>query len=249
MKKITTSSASHALVISSCMLAGAISLNVNAVELTEDLNLDLTAEVVSDYLSQGVSQTMGDPALQLSAFLSHSSGLFAGLWSSNLQFVGEKARREDGYYAGYYHEFSDNINASASIARYEYPHQAVWDLNEFYGELNIYNVKIGYTYDFDMEEAPNFASQFIGYTFALPAQTELFIHYGYTDLGYEVYASNGDNRQTYSDWGAKLSKEFYGLNFSLAYSDTDLSDSECEYNMGDDDLCGPTVVFGVAKTF
>ena len=45
--------------------------------------------LVSDYLFRGISQTRGGPALQGGADYSHSSGLYAGVWGSNIKWVSD----------------------------------------------------------------------------------------------------------------------------------------------------------------
>lgn len=55
-----------------------------AIELSSDFSLALDVGLFSDYWSRGISQTQGDPAVQGSATLIHSSGLYGGVWSSNV---------------------------------------------------------------------------------------------------------------------------------------------------------------------
>jgi uncharacterized protein (TIGR02001 family) len=220
-----------------------------AISLNESTDLALSATVVSDYRSLGVSQTHGDPALQLQAIVSHSSGLYAGLWSSNVDF-GSKTRREDGYYVGYSYAVNDDINLTGSIGRYEYPREASFDTNEFYAEANIYKVKLGYIYDFGVDnDVPDLTSYFVGYTFDLPYESSLYMKYGYTDYNFDLYTSSGDTRQTYYDWEVTLSKQVFGVDLAVSYLDTDLSKTECLSSMGADDVCSATVVVAATKTF
>lgn len=225
-------------------------LNAQAVEISPDLNLAIGIGAVSDYRSLGISQTQGDPAVQLDTVLSHSSGLYVGLWSSNVDFgATTKAYREDGYYLGYYHAFNEDINVTASIGRYEYPNQAAFDTNEIYAVANIHKFRLGYIYDFDVKDTPNLESVFAGYNFTLPLETNLYVKYGRTDYNFDVVDADGDSRQTYNDWEATLSKSMFGVDWSLSYVDTDLSDSECIWISGVDDICSAAVVIGAKKYF
>ena len=45
-----------------------------------------TVTAVSDYLFNGVSQTQEDPALQASFDWADDSGIYAGVWGSNVDF-------------------------------------------------------------------------------------------------------------------------------------------------------------------
>ena len=61
-------------------------LSSHAVPLNDDFSLLLDVNLASDYRSRGISQTQNDPALQAGATLTHSSGLYLGAWSSNVNF-------------------------------------------------------------------------------------------------------------------------------------------------------------------
>lgn len=225
-------------------------LSANAIQVSDNVNLDVTLGVLSDYRSLGVSQTQGDPALQLNAVLGHTSGVYLGLWSSTFDFGDAfKAYREDGYYVGYYLPINENININASLGRYEYPNQASFDTNEVYVEANIYKVKLGYIYDFDVKDTPNLASYFVGYTFDLPMESNLLLKYGYTDYNFDIVSSSGNTRQTYNYWEAKLSKNLLGIDWSATLTDTDMSEYECTWISGVDDICSSTLIFAAQKTF
>ena len=47
--------------------------------------------LTSDYVWRGVSQTLGDPAVQGSFDYEHNSGLYAGVWASNVDFFDPSA--------------------------------------------------------------------------------------------------------------------------------------------------------------
>lgn len=64
-----------ALTLASLVLAP---LTSQALTLDDNFSLDMTLGVVSDYRTRGVSQTLGDPAVQAGATLVHSSGLYIG---------------------------------------------------------------------------------------------------------------------------------------------------------------------------
>lgn len=57
---------------------------------------------VSDYIWRGQSQTWGNPALQAGIEANHTSGIYAGIWASNVsdQWV-PGAHMETDWYAGY----------------------------------------------------------------------------------------------------------------------------------------------------
>jgi len=64
-----------------------------------------------------------------------------------------------------------------------------------------------------------------------------------------LISSSGKTRSRYNEWEAKISKELLNLNWSLAYIDTDISDSECANFLGFDDVCDATIVASIGKSF
>jgi len=74
------------------------SLNSQAVELNDEFSLNLTPALVSDYRASGLSQTQNDPAAQFDLMLSHASGLYAGIWTSTVDYgLGIDTRQEIDY--------------------------------------------------------------------------------------------------------------------------------------------------------
>ncbi len=66
-----------------------------------------SATLVNDYIWRGQSQTWGNPALQLGLEVSHSTGLYAGAWASNVsnQWV-PGGHVETDFYAGLRDKFA-----------------------------------------------------------------------------------------------------------------------------------------------
>lgn len=222
-----------------------------AVELNEDFTLALEAGLYSDYRSRGISQTLGDPALQGSATLMHSSGLYVGVWSSNVDFgYGAPTRQELDYYAGYYWQATDDISLDVGYFDYNYPKQGSLNYREFYAKLVAHGFSIGGYYADDLGGKDAMLYSYVGYDSTLPYDIGLALRYGNADYKDPVWISaNGRGRDSYDEWEVKLSKELVGLNWSLSYIDTDLSASECTNYTGFDDLCSATVVVGVSKSF
>jgi len=67
------------LLVIGLMISGAGAL---AEQPTGAYSVSGEVALVSDYRWRGVSMTNGDPALQAEAYVSHSNGLYAGIWAS-----------------------------------------------------------------------------------------------------------------------------------------------------------------------
>lgn len=230
-------------------------LTTQALPLNDDFNLDMSLAAVSDYRTRGISQTLGDPAVQAGATLVHSSGLYIGAWTSNVDFGGEfKTRQELEYYAGYYWQATDAISLDLGYIKYSYPKESQFNLSEVYAILDVYGVKLGAYYSND---TPNVFGEdqdtlytYLSYKIALPAELGLDLRVGRGDVKDPAYwSTSGDNRESYYEWEARLSRDFVGVTWGLSYIDTDLSKSECAGWYGYGDLCTATVVASATKTF
>ena len=238
MKKITQS----------LLLAGLISAAPMAnagVDLGSGWEGSANVGFVTDYSYRGISQTDTGPAVQGGFDLSHSSGFYAGIWGSNLDF-GDDADLEVDYYAGFSGEFSNKLGYDAGFIYYNYPKSSAaragdYDFWEIYGSLS---------YDFGPASVTggiNWADDFFGGTgnatyyygevgIPLPAGFSVTLHAGQQDI---------DNGTDYAEYSIGLAKSLKGFDFSLTYKDTDLSDTEC----GSNTLCDGEFIFGVSRSF
>ncbi|WP_371233746.1 TorF family putative porin [Pseudomonas sp. QE6] len=226
-----------------------------AVELNQDFLLQIDAALVSDYRTRGISQTQGDPAAQFGLTLQHISGLYVGAWTSNVDYgYGYDTRQEVDYYAGYYWQANDDVALDLGYIKYTYPKSSEFNQSDVYAILHAYGFEAGVYYGNDY---PNYFGDrnsnlysYLAYNAELPAEFKLRTRFGHNDAKDPLYLSgSGDTRDGYNEWEVKLSHELVGLDWSLSYIDTDLSQNECFNNQGYKDVCTATVVAGVSKTF
>ena len=123
----------------------------HALVLTEDLSVQLEATLASDYRTRGISQTQNDPAIQAGATLQHASGLYLGVWSSNVDFgYGLKTRQELDYYAGWYWQATDAVSLDLGYIQYRYPKEGQFNQSEVYAILSAYGFELGNYYSKDI---------------------------------------------------------------------------------------------------
>ena len=80
--------------------------------------------VASNYLFRGISQTHGSPAIQGGVDYTHSSGLYAGVWASNITWVKQyhdSGSLEMDFYGGFKNAINDDWNYDIGMIRYQYP--------------------------------------------------------------------------------------------------------------------------------
>lgn len=240
-------------------LAGLSLLALNtaqAIELSDQFALVVTPKLVSDYRSSGISQTMGDPAAQLDLMLSHASGLYAGVWASNVEFGYDweqdddyGTRQEVDYYAGYYWQINDNISLDAMYNNFTYPGEGQFNGSDFQVTLDMYGAFIGGKHTVDGDDV--IFNSFVGYHTVLPYEIGFEARLENVDYKDEVFFNRDFSRasEDYNNWSVGLTRDLVGVTWGLSYIDTDLSDAECESFSGYDDLCSATLVVSASKTF
>lgn len=185
------------LLLSASLVWGQWSFNVGAV---------------SDYVWRGYSQTQENPALQGGADVSCPLGFYAGTWASNVEF-GDETDVEIDVYGGYSKELDNGLSFDVGYVRYLY--NDFDDSDEGYAGLSykMFSAKVyrGFEFEWTYLEA--------GAEFPLPGELGLNFHVGNFD-----YAS-GEGTD-YMDWKAGITRSAWGLDFELAFTDTDLDDDE-----------------------
>lgn len=195
----------------------------------------------SEYVWRGISQTQSDPAISGSFDVGHSSGLYAGVWGSNVDF-GTDASVELDYYAGFAGDIADSgFSYDVGGIYYDYPSEDVLDFFEVYGNLSYSFLTAGVNYtawaDTDAAEDNVYytldASHDVG-MFTLAAGV------GYYDFDEDPVAGT----DSYTNYHVGVSTELAGFGLDLTYSDTD-SDAEDIYG---DSLSDGTFIFTISKS-
>ncbi|MCY1399653.1 hypothetical protein D9M71_147120 [compost metagenome] len=185
----------------------------------------------------------------------HSSGAYLGVWTSNVDFgLDFKTRLEQDYYAGYFSQLSDDISLDVGYLKYTYAKEGQLNQSEVYAIFKAYGFELASYYSNDLKsyigEDQDTLYTYLGYNQALPADIGLRLRYGRFDFKDDVFITgNGSTRGDYHEWEAKLTRNFVGLDWGVAYVDTDLSQNECMSYYGYTDVCTATVVVSASKTF
>ena len=89
-------------------------------------SLSYNVGVTSNYLFRGISQTHGKPAIQGGVDYAHSSGLYAGVWASNVSWVKQfldKGSVEVDFYGGFKNAIANDWTYDVGIIAYTYPNK------------------------------------------------------------------------------------------------------------------------------
>jgi uncharacterized protein (TIGR02001 family) len=131
-----------------------------------------SVSLTTDYRFRGLSYTAGDPAIQGTINLNHSSGFYVGTWASNLEDSAVYGSMEVDLYGGWTGDVAKGLTADVGVVYYAYPNGKVGDANYFepYASLSTTfgpaNAKVGVAYAWKQD--------------ALGGDDNLYL---YTDLG------------------------------------------------------------------
>ncbi len=239
------------------LVAGAIVFATSASK-AEDSPHEFTASVAlaTDYKYRSLSQTNEDPAISGSFDYAHSSGLYAGVWASSLEF-GEGSSNdtsvEMNYYGGYAGEIGDGLGFDVGGLYYYYPSTddaatggLDQDFFEVYGNLSYtigdstfkptLGAGLAYSPDFYGEDGDGI---YVTGTLdiALPNDFALSFLVGNLDVDGDKLTPGGYD---YTHYVVGINKSWGKFKFDLSYYD---ADSDCG-----GDLCDG-VVFTLSSSF
>ena len=206
-------------------------------EASTPFELEIAVAAVSDYRFRGISLSDKDPALQPSVTLSHSSGLYGGIWASTVA-ENEGADVEVDYLVGFAPTvggFDLDLNATY----YSYPGA---------GDLDYW----GFAATVAHAVGPDSVGATVAYT---PRQGDTVLdrglYYGINgelplgpDSPFTLTASFGIEDNAFyhrkRDWSLGIAAEVEGFTLGLSYVDT--------ARTGGDPLGGRGLVFSLGRT-
>lgn len=196
-----------------------------AAEEEEEAKGGLTMElaVMSDYVWRGFSQTDGGPAIQGTLEYEHESGFYVGTFASNVDFdedVKDPARIEVDVYGGLRGETEFGLGWDIGVLRYIYPDSTVsYDYNDYNLALSYDFLSFEFSYSNDFwASGKNGFYYGIGASHEFPDLFTLAAKVGYSDVDDGAFGEDTPNN--YVDWSVGVSREMWGINFDLTYTDT-----------------------------
>jgi uncharacterized protein (TIGR02001 family) len=237
---------SKAVAVSILMLAGSQAMSY---ELGAGFEGSANIAGVSNYMWRGVSQTRNGAAVQGGLDLTHSSGFYAGTWLSNVDFkLAPKAHTEQDLYAGYGFTAGD-FAFDMKYTKYLYDNASGLDFGETHVGVTAYGLTVGadYSNDTPIVDSDSTLHYYATYAYTLPADVGLSATVGVYDFKDAGWVGGTDDQYTYYNIG--FNKTFWDINFGLAYTDSNIDDSNCVVFAGGDSYCGGAFVASAVKTF
>lgn len=213
---------------------------------------------VTDYRFRGVTQTQNDPAVQVGFALTHESGLYAGVWGSNVNFGGADPHLELDPYVGYATELPFAGKPTLDVGLWYYGYPSASDINwlELYAKLGFKDVltsgdsllgAVNYTNDFAGLDENGW---YVNATYNVPFAAGFggVASVGYTKVDNYDFSDSGSEDDTYVDWKVGLTynvKSVSGLTAELAAIGTNIDANAQPYKRGTE----TGAVFTLTKAF
>jgi uncharacterized protein (TIGR02001 family) len=185
--------------------------------------------LISDYRFRGVSLSGEDFAVQPTININHESGLYAGLWGSNLADTPVYGEVEVDLYVGYNTEIAEGTTFDASLIYYWYPDgtnaagpsdyfETIFKLSHDIGPVTATGT-LGYSWD--QASLANDDNLYLGFglSTAIPnTPVTLVSSIGYTDGALGFLAPGGN----YLDWSLGADVAIGPATLGVRYVDTDI---------------------------
>ena len=215
-------------------IAAALMLGVASAQAEISANVTLA----TDYTFRGISQTGERGAIQGGFDWSGETGLYAGIWASNINFGGDASTEMD-YYGGFAGETAGGLGYDVGFIYYDYENESEFDYLEFALGFSYADFSVGVNYSDEFGDGgPTYIYYSAGYSMSLTEQFSVDFNIGYTDTDEDDFWEDGAD--TYMDYGVPLGYSAYDLDFALALIGTDLDDV---------DAADDRVVFSISKSF
>lgn len=221
MKKILLSAA----LSSAFMTQVAYAEDPKPAEVKPEHEVSFNLGLITDYRYRGISQTALKPALQGGAdYTNNVNGLYAGTWLSTIKWVkdaGGNGSVEMDLYAGKRGDVVDGLSYDVGVLSYVYPSNnletvpdfANANTTELYGQLTHGPVYVKYSYSvtniFSFIDSKGSGYLDVGANIEMAEGYTLNLHAGRQTV-------KNSSTWSYNDWKIGVTKEFGGVNFSLA---------------------------------
>lgn len=201
---------------------------------------------VSNYVFRGIAQNSTNPAVQGGFDYTHSSGLYAGVWGSNVSWIADSGAVATGSvtmefdtYFGYKGSLTPDVGYDVGAVRYNYlgdytatPGLAKADTAEIYAAISYLFLTAKYSYSVmdgfltvPGAKGTNYIELNANYT--IPDTTYTLIGH----VGKQTYKGDAADLldaagtpASYSDYKVGVSKDISGYALGLSYTSTDAKD-------------------------
>jgi uncharacterized protein (TIGR02001 family) len=201
-------------------------LAVPGLVLAEESPLNANITLTSDYIFRGVTQTNDGAAIQGGFDYAHDSGVYAGVWASNVSALnGDTSHSlEVDTYLGYGGSITEDVSYDVGFLRYGYPGNSASsdsDTNELYASVSYRWISAKYSTSttdlFGISDSKGSVYMELNGSYDIEESgVSVGVHYGN-----QTVANN--STEDYADYNLSVSKDFSGYSVGVMFSKTDIT--------------------------
>ena len=216
--------------------------------------------LASEYIYRGIGQTNRKPAIQGGFDYAHSSGLYAGVWASNVSWLSDQAPNvgkisnsiEMDFYGGYKGAVGD-FGYDVGLLQYYYPGDYPAGFNnpntlEGYvaGSWTFLTLKYSHSFSdlFGWPGSKNSGYLDLTANYELVPTVNLVAHIGRQKVN---GSSSGD--ASYTDYKLGVTKDFSGTVLGLSYINTTAATNWYTNPTSNKDMGKDRILFSITRTF
>lgn len=246
--------------LSIAIAAGSLALgatnSAQALDLGAGFSASANIGATSNYIWRGFSQTRNGAALQGGFDIAHESGFYIGTWLSHVDFkLAPEADYEQDFYLGWSKTFGE-VEVGLNYNKFHYPSANSLNFSETSLSLAAFGFSLGLDFSSDFPLVGNATGTVdnsstlhysLGYSHELPQSYVIDIGVGRYDFKETGFLGGNDDKYSYYNIG--VSKNFWGIDFNVSYTDSSLSRNACIVYTGGKNYCGDTFFITATKTF
>ena len=250
-KTLLATAMSTALMTGAALVQAQERDDLDPVASGDGFEISANVALTSDYRFRGISQSDESAAIQGGFDAEFGPGFYIGTWGSSVDFdsnEGYDGSLELDYYAGWSSAIGDtDFGIDVGYIYYDYPgdNGDEGDYGEVYvsGSWKDFSLSVNYSDDY-YGGTGKFFYYAADYSIGLfDTGVTVDFHVGYNDFDKAGEFLSNDQDQ-YTDWSVALGYSWAGVDFSVAYVDTDL-DKEDVFGT---DWADSTAVFTISKS-
>lgn len=247
-------------------LVGVPTLAMAAETPASPHSLSANVGATTDYVFRGISQTGDGPAIQGGVDYEHASGLYAGVWGSNVSWVKEggfknNSSLEADLYGGYRGSLPADVGYDVGFITYYYPGDKVAgvatpDTTEIYAGASwkfltlkyshaVSKNFIGWVNPNNNKESRNSSYIELNADYDLGNGWGVMGHVGHQKV--KDYRDATGKKADYTDWKIGVSKDVGFGTVALAYTDTNAESAP--YTVAGENLADGRAFLSFSKSF
>lgn len=216
-----------AAILAAIVMTPAVSFAQETTAEEVESDLSFNAQVVTDYVFRGISQTNGVMAVQGGVdYAFGDSGFYIGAWGSNTNFGYQAAPDwEVDFYTGWAYDFNETFSTDLSYIYYSYYGADAGEPSSNYGEIiakfgmtDIAVLTVAYANDYsNLDGSATYVN--LGNSWDLGKGYSINAGFGRT---FQDSSLESQGLLDYNDWNIGFAKNWGVITVALNYYDTNL---------------------------